>query len=189
MIVRSPAGRAFLERRRRALASAACGLGAGLLALIPLRQVDLTGSVVMCTVGYSALAAFYALVLLLAVSRPSSPVARCLRAGWLRSTGEIAYGMYMLHEVVLGLCFAFFLRAAPVVTNRVEFMVVPLAAMLTVAVARLSWTHFESKMLRFGRRRSDTVPPEPVAVDRPTPSVPSLALIPSVEGVAPSGPK
>jgi peptidoglycan/LPS O-acetylase OafA/YrhL len=127
-------------------------LASGALALIPLGCTD-NSSALMSIAGYSWLATFYALVLLLGISRPSSLLAGALRAGWLRATGEIAYGTYLLHEAVIGLCFAVVFASPPRVANRGEALTMLLAAVATIALARLSWSKFESKMVRIGQRR------------------------------------
>jgi peptidoglycan/LPS O-acetylase OafA/YrhL len=152
MLVRSPQGRSLLEHRRGAFAAAALVLAGGALAMMLLGHSE-DHSPVMSTVGYSWLAAFYAVSLLLAVSSPSSLFARILRARWLRGMGDIAYGTYLLHVAVLHLCFALVLGSTPRIRDRSELLVMLLSAILTVAIARLSWTQFEAKMIALGRRR------------------------------------
>jgi peptidoglycan/LPS O-acetylase OafA/YrhL len=55
--------------------------------------------------GYSVLAAFYGVLLIVAISYPSNAIARVLRLRFLRNLGRVSYCMYLIHVAVGYFCF------------------------------------------------------------------------------------
>ncbi|RIL06909.1 MAG: hypothetical protein DCC71_05030 [Proteobacteria bacterium] len=107
----------------------------------------------MQTAGYSLLCVVYgALLVVVATAPPGGVAARCFEQRWLRRVGEVSYGMYLFHLFVALLALALF---AP---GRYPDHYVPaqlffwaLVIGITYALARLSWTVFESPLLRLKR--------------------------------------
>jgi peptidoglycan/LPS O-acetylase OafA/YrhL len=157
MLVRSPRALAAFECRRRLFKFVVGILAAAALCAIPLGCANFT-SAVLSTVGYSWLALLYALVLLLAVSGPPGRLSRFLRTRWLRSLGQVAYGTYLMHVTVLGVCFGLVLGHDPRIASLAELGVTVLAVAVTLAVASISWTFFEKRMVRIGQRQSYSEP-------------------------------
>jgi peptidoglycan/LPS O-acetylase OafA/YrhL len=149
--VRSPRAWEILVRRRRSIKACVGVLWAGAFCAMLLRHTD-HESAVMSTVGYSWIALLYGLVVLLALSAPSGRLSWLLRARSLRSLGEVAYGTYLLHVPMLGMVFGFFLSREPRIASPGELGVTLVALALTIAVAKLSWTFFEKRMVRIGQR-------------------------------------
>jgi peptidoglycan/LPS O-acetylase OafA/YrhL len=151
VLVRSESARAALIRHRGTMLGA---LGVALLGAAGFVAKGWTthASAPMAIIGYSWLAALYTLVLLLAVTDPGGRLASMLRMRWLRSLGEIAFGVYLLHVAVLGVCFGVVLGRRPVVRDPRDLGVSLLAAVVTVGLARLSWVVLESRMVRWGHR-------------------------------------
>ncbi len=110
----------------------------------------------MQRVGYTWLALFYVQVLLYSVTRPDSLVSYALRFKWLGWLGSIAYGTYLLHQTIQGALFGYFWGREPRITGGYTFLTTLIALALTLAIARLSWRHFESPLIRFGHRSGYT---------------------------------
>ena len=98
---------------------------------------------VMQAVGYSWLAMFYVSVLLYALTRPTSALSRALRAKWLGCLGGIAYGTYLIHEMIQGLMFGLIWHGEPVITGGRTFLTSVAALGMTLMIAHLSWKYFE----------------------------------------------
>ena len=103
------------------------------------------------TVGYSWIAIFYFLILLLVLSRPVGPVARIARVSWLRELGRVSYCLYIVHTGVRLLCHVFIVA---VLNNRVSswegIAGNVLAAAASYGIARMSWIYFERPLLQCG---------------------------------------
>jgi peptidoglycan/LPS O-acetylase OafA/YrhL len=156
--VRSAGAHAWLVRNRWSLRTSVVFLAAGALVAMLLGCTNNT-SAVMGTVGYTWLACLYALVLLLVVSGPEGRLRTLLRTQWLRALGHMAFGTYLLHVAVLCVCFGVLLGREPRIADCSELGVTLLAAGVTVVIARVSWTQFEQRMLRVGRRYAYEPPP------------------------------
>jgi peptidoglycan/LPS O-acetylase OafA/YrhL len=102
------------------------------------------------TIGYTWLALFFAVVLLLTISRPQSPVAALARFGFFREMGGVSYCIYIVHTTVFLFCHRMLLHTLPVVTDGRVAAVTFLAALITYAIAKLSWKFLEEPLLRRG---------------------------------------
>jgi peptidoglycan/LPS O-acetylase OafA/YrhL len=102
---------------------------------------------IMQSFGYSWMALFYAGVLLYAVSRPVSALSRLLRTPWLMWLGGLAYGVYLLHQTVLGLVFGALWHQEPFINGGYSLLTTLLAVAITLALAALSWQFFEKPFL------------------------------------------
>jgi peptidoglycan/LPS O-acetylase OafA/YrhL len=101
-------------------------------------------------IGYTWLALFFATWMLLALLRPASPVAVVLRVGFLRDIGGVSYCIYVIHTAVFLFCHRIFLHALPAVTDERAAAVSMFAALITYALAKLSWKFFEEPLVRRG---------------------------------------
>jgi peptidoglycan/LPS O-acetylase OafA/YrhL len=102
------------------------------------------------TAGYTWLALFFAVWLLLVLSRRSSLLSALMRLGLLRDIGGVSYCIYIIHLAVFLICHRILLHALPAVTDGKAAAVTFLAALLTYAIAKLSWRFFEQPLLRRG---------------------------------------
>ena len=66
---------------------------------------------------------------------------------WL---GTISYGVYLLHQLILGWVFHFLSTHEPSVSSLSEAPIVCVALVLTLALAGLSWKYFEKPLLGIG---------------------------------------
>ena len=102
------------------------------------------------TIGYTWLALFFAVLLLLVLSRRASLLSAFMRLGFLRDIGGVSYCIYIIHTAVFLFCHQIILHALPVVTDGKAAGVTFLAAFTTYAIAKLSWRFFEQPLLRSG---------------------------------------
>lgn len=107
-------------------------------------------SLPMESVGYTWLGAFYGLVLVLVLARPSSIVASLTRMGWLRELGRVSYCVYLIHFAAAWFARALldFFVARPSLWEWVASSC--LSAVLVYVVARFSWRDIEYPLLRCG---------------------------------------
>ncbi len=110
------------------------------------------GSPAVQSVGYTWLALFYVSVLLYVFTRTDSLVSRALRLRWLGWLGGIAYGTYLLHQMIQGTLFGLVWRQAPVITGVRTFITTLTALFSTLVIARLSWRYFEHPLVKMGHR-------------------------------------
>ncbi len=134
-------------QRRRAWLWAAAGVSLAPLIYLSVCQYQ-WHSPPMVTVGYSLLALFYALMLLLALA--SAGFARVLAIRPLTALGDLAYGTYLLHLPVIEICRRA-LEKHPIAT------IVPgsllsawIGIVVAIFVASLSWHYFEKPLLKLG---------------------------------------
>ncbi len=101
-------------------------------------------------VGYSWIALFFTVTLLLAISQPWWPIAYLSRFRLLRELGGVSYCIYIIHLAVFLLCHELLLHRLPEVTTGKVGAVSILAALLSYGIAKLSWKFFENPLLRRG---------------------------------------
>jgi peptidoglycan/LPS O-acetylase OafA/YrhL len=155
-LYRDTASRAFLSDHFRLLSGLwvifVAGAGA-LTALSPDQH-----STVMIFAGYTWLAFFYVVTLLLALVRPTGPVAAVARIRGLRELGRISYCVYIIHQVVI----LFVLRALPsfaASSTTFRTILVPVVAIgITIGVAQSSWKLLERKLIARGHFNSYVSP-------------------------------
>ncbi len=70
----------------------------------------------------------------------------------LRFFGSISYGMYLVHQPVLVLLHGFILGTSPDIETVPQLLLTLIAIAISVGIAWLSWTYFESKIVRYGHR-------------------------------------
>ena len=104
----------------------------------------------MLTFGFTWLAMFYLTILLYGLTFRDSWISKCLRwktLGWL---GSIAYGTYLLHQLIQGVFFSLFRGSPPLVLSFQDFVLSAVALALTLGVCYMSWTYFEKPLVQLG---------------------------------------
>jgi peptidoglycan/LPS O-acetylase OafA/YrhL len=102
------------------------------------------------TAGYTFIAIFFAGLLLLVLTERTFLMSAVMRLGFLRELGGISYCVYIIHTAVFFFCHQLILHTLPAVTDARAAAVTFFAALLTYAIAKLSWKYFEQPQLRRG---------------------------------------
>jgi len=145
---RNSAFRAFLDRQRHSLQLTLLLLFLGFCASIPWMVGDI--SLFRATLGYSWLAALCGCLLLLVLTQTHGWLASIMRWKPLRSLGTISYCVYLIHLTILLLAHQLILHDPPQFHSLKGIAVTILAAVMTVALAALSWRYFEKPLIRRG---------------------------------------
>jgi peptidoglycan/LPS O-acetylase OafA/YrhL len=114
------------------------------------RYSPLYWSFAMESIGYTWIAGFYTMILLLALGTPSGPVARLARTGWLRELGRLSYCLYIIHTGVAYSCQALLRIGVRHVESWQTVLANVPAALAVFLIARFSWSYFEHPLLRRG---------------------------------------
>jgi peptidoglycan/LPS O-acetylase OafA/YrhL len=147
---RNAAAWAFVVANRRWLKLAIVPLTAGMV-FLTLRAYS-SGSVILSTIGYTLIAAFFACLLLLVLTNRHGIAAQVARLRPLRWLGVRCFGLYLLHIPILGLVYQFVLNRPPALTSLMDLPVSLLALALTLGLAALSWRYLEHPFVRSGHR-------------------------------------
>jgi peptidoglycan/LPS O-acetylase OafA/YrhL len=148
LIWNSPKARAWLERRLLVLYSLFAILFYGVAYLWRWSSDPML--LLTQTAGYTLIALFFAVVLLLVLTERTFLLSWVMRLGFLREIGGISYCVYIIHTAVYFFCHQIILHALPAVTDVRAALVTFLAALMTYAIAKLSWKYFEQPLLRRG---------------------------------------
>jgi peptidoglycan/LPS O-acetylase OafA/YrhL len=151
LLVRSRAGWNYLVTHRRVMNLILGILFLGMVWAAHKKWLNVT-TFEMSSFGYTWVALFYLSVLLIAVSQPTHLISRALRNRALRGIGIIAYGAYLFHIPVEGLCYALLRGHNVPPTNAADFATSFLAFGLTLIFAAVSWFYFEKPLVRRGHR-------------------------------------
>ncbi len=104
------------------------------------------------TFGYTWIAVFYATIVVLALTQPTSLLTRFLKNRWLRSLGVIAYGTYLIHPVVFAIVMALLRGHTNIHWSFSDLTADLFSAALTIGIAQVSWMVFEKRFVRWGHR-------------------------------------
>jgi peptidoglycan/LPS O-acetylase OafA/YrhL len=106
----------------------------------------------MVSIGYTWLALLYACFLLIAVTEKRGIIRTIATNSLLGRLGMIAYGVYLFHQGMIGLTHGLILHQTPRIQGFQDIVVTLLALVITLALASLSWTYFEKRLVATGRR-------------------------------------
>jgi peptidoglycan/LPS O-acetylase OafA/YrhL len=104
------------------------------------------------TIGYSWIALFYASLLLILLTDTAGSFARVARIRWLCEWGRLSYCMYLIHAAVKYFCTNLVVHSPTRYTPWRSETAILLSLATTFAIAKLSWTFFESPLLQQGHR-------------------------------------
>src|SRR4051812_42908197 len=125
---------------------AAVVLAYGVAVIINMRLSWFEGAGSLIISWYAAL--YFCFVLLAVVSRRDGALRRLLRIRWLGRLGGIAYGVYLIHEAILGLCHWFDGNTEPILRTGRDAATTVIALAITLMLATISFRYFESPLLR-----------------------------------------
>ena len=104
------------------------------------------------SVGYSVIALFYAVLLMIAIGLRSGPIAKFMRWGVLREFGQISYCLYLIHLAVGYFCFGFLRRSVIHFSDWRSGLVGVLSLVVAYGICRISWSYFEHPLVQRGHR-------------------------------------
>jgi peptidoglycan/LPS O-acetylase OafA/YrhL len=102
--------------------------------------------------GYTWIALFYGLCILLVVVHPDTIMGTVCRWPFLRWLGLISYGLYMYHQTVNGVFHAVFMEQAPAIRNLRGFGLTLVSAATCLAIASVSFYGMEKWLLKLGQK-------------------------------------
>jgi peptidoglycan/LPS O-acetylase OafA/YrhL len=100
----------------------------------------------------SVTAVVFGFVLLSLLLFPASGPARFLSTRPMRNLGNMAYSTYLFHPIMLCVAFMALRGKDPFLTTSADLTPIFVALPVTLALSWLSWTQFESRLLRIGHR-------------------------------------
>jgi peptidoglycan/LPS O-acetylase OafA/YrhL len=109
-----------------------------------------SNSLAINSFGFTWIAIFYALLLLIALAGSNGWLARVVRMAWLREIGRVSYCMYIVHLIAALFFYSVLLREPPEIVTLPGACVAAVAAAVTYLAARLSWTLLEHPLVRIG---------------------------------------
>ncbi|MEP6900828.1 MAG: acyltransferase [Actinomycetota bacterium] len=147
----------FLAKHRRVLTMTTFFFAFGIVYFVSKGWYRFT-SPYMFAFGYTWIAIFYTCCLVIAVTLKENWFSRFLRLNPLMKIGQIAYGLYLIHESVLFLCYYFIAGTenrsvtgnSPFEVLQIKFAITLVALGLTFIIAQLSWNYFEKAFVRRG---------------------------------------
>ena len=104
------------------------------------------------SLNYTWIAAFYTCLLLITITHSSSWVNHFLRSRLLVEIGAIAYGAYLFHQPVLGLCYGLVRDGLPIINNSLDWGITVIAFALTLLLAKASWIYWEKPFVERGHK-------------------------------------
>jgi peptidoglycan/LPS O-acetylase OafA/YrhL len=107
----------------------------------------------MQSIGYTWMALFYAVILVLGIGHQQGWIARLLRTRWLRELGVVSYCVYIIHIVVNVVLHAVLLHKVPRISTGKGAAVTVFAAFVTYGVAKMSWLLLETPLQRRGHAK------------------------------------
>jgi peptidoglycan/LPS O-acetylase OafA/YrhL len=123
------------------------------------------------------LAALYTVFILVAIMEADRFIGRILKIPILAWVGTVSYGVYLLHEQVLGLLFGCLQGHEPHINSLADAMVTVLALAITFGLAALSYYFFEKPILRYGHKMKYQHNSSPSTNRQPTPLSPETGRI------------
>ncbi|MBC7909173.1 MAG: acyltransferase, partial [Pyrinomonadaceae bacterium] len=151
ILVRSPVGWNYLIKHRR-LVNIIFGILFVGVFWAGHKKWMVVDTLQMSSIGHTWIAFFYLFMLLVAISQPEHFISRILRTRALVRVGIIAYGLYLFHFPVLGLCYAAFRGHIPQPSDLGDALTTALAFILILVLAQLSWSYFEKPMVKLGHK-------------------------------------
>jgi peptidoglycan/LPS O-acetylase OafA/YrhL len=105
----------------------------------------------MQTIGYTWIAGFFVLIMLLALANPAGIVARVARSALLRELGRVSYCLYLIHYGLQLLGQTLLSTFVKNVSSWEGIAARAVTAVISYGIARVSWEFFEHPLVKRGR--------------------------------------
>jgi peptidoglycan/LPS O-acetylase OafA/YrhL len=142
----------FINEHPEVLSRALLCLGLGVIAVF--WWLIHPANLIMVTIGYTVMAFFYTVLLLLVLSGRLPTLTGFFRGRWLCFIGGISYCIYIVHDTINQLGHRILLHAEPQIYNWKGVGTTLLALLLTLTIASASWKFLEKPLIRRGRKFS-----------------------------------
>jgi len=106
----------------------------------------------MASYGFTLVSFFYWGLLMIALTEKKGLISTILRLSILRNLGIIAYGVYIFHQGINGLLHGLIRKDIPFHGNIWDMQITLCAFILTIFIAKISWTYFEKPIVEFGHK-------------------------------------
>lgn len=103
-------------------------------------------------VNRAVTAVVFGMILLSLLLFPRSAASRFLSSKTMMTLGNMSYSTYLFHPILLCLAFMFLRSSDPFLRNVSDLLPILIALVATFAVSWLSWSQFESRLLRIGHK-------------------------------------
>jgi peptidoglycan/LPS O-acetylase OafA/YrhL len=150
--VRNDTNLAWLRTHRKVLGGILAVLAFGFVLMDGFWEHALIKQFVVPVFGLTWCAMLFLALILYAVTDPGCWLSKCLRWRWLMWLGTIAYGTYLLNELILGLVWGARYSQIPGITSFAKLGYSLMALFITLVAAALSWTYFEKPLVQVGHR-------------------------------------
>lgn len=151
-LLRQPGAWEKIRSRRGSIylaGAALTGLIGWIMVIKPNNVSDL-----MSMYGYLALAVFYTVILLIAITFNNSIFSACLRISPLRFIGKISFCVYLIHQPVKMITYAYVLNKLPAIEKSSDILAPALSFVFTILLAWASYALFESRFIAIGHRHT-----------------------------------
>jgi peptidoglycan/LPS O-acetylase OafA/YrhL len=115
--------------------------------------------VAMQWVGYTWIGIFFTALLVAVLVQPASLLGWATRMPWLRELGKVSYCAYIIHTAVNLFCHVLITGSIPRISDWSGAFATLCAAVLTYAIAKLSWIVLEGPLLQYGHKFRYLEPP------------------------------
>jgi peptidoglycan/LPS O-acetylase OafA/YrhL len=139
----------IIDRNKRLIRWGTVGLAVGWIAY---GYIPNPYSVRLAFIHRSAQAFIFAGFILSVLVTPNGLVARVLSLKWVRELGNMAYSTYLMHPILLCICFRMLKGNDPQLGTFADLVPIGLALLATLALSWLSWRLFEKPLLSIGHR-------------------------------------
>lgn len=129
-----------------------------LLGMIPI-ALKPRSLLVDCIIRPSWVSLLFGCLLVLSLSSNRGTVNQTLCNRYLRQVGVYAYCLYLIHQAILGLCYAALSSSEPKILTIWGCWIPVLALFVCYWLAVASWRYFESPLIEIGHRVGYTEPP------------------------------
>lgn len=148
--VRRENGVTYLQKHKYYLTGSAVLLGIFFLALARIRPGF--NNFYLVSFGYTLIGLFYLSLLLIAISSSKNLISKIFRFRGLTFLGILAYGLYLLHQPILGMMHGAIRADNPYINGRMSLLVTCLSFVVLLFVSYMSWIFFEKPLVKLSHK-------------------------------------